>query len=427
SLLWGESYPAKYDDARLAYARLLETYGWSAPVVERMMKYFIRTDNLKETLSLRAWFDADAKRNLSAETTAELGGYLLDKRFADNKGVPDEYIDQIDKVYDVLLQAVYKDPSLPEAHYHLARYYKSLGNTADERITLENAIRLYENTQIETKLRRGYRIDSHLRYADVLINSREVMPAEDHLAKGVNLYEDAVERRLISPSPQYGKLYAGLGDIEYFVKSGNSDTALNFYQKAEQIGWNPPEMQYRMGAVYYYQEDWKNALLYFTASCEKLPSSQVNRRILFSLGNAALKHGNSFIAQGYYKRLIDLLDRQRVRLPVLLPNDNEEFLEVAQRLMYAYNNAGAACEMLAAQTGDRDYINQAINFYTQAENAWDSLTRNPDSMIRSTSQNLPFLNIRNIINPESNYEPQMELRIDRDFQETSVWEKIIGN
>jgi tetratricopeptide (TPR) repeat protein len=45
SLAWGEIDRSKYEDARFSYARLLERYGWTDPVVERMMKYFIRTDN----------------------------------------------------------------------------------------------------------------------------------------------------------------------------------------------------------------------------------------------------------------------------------------------------------------------------------------------------------------------------------------------
>jgi len=91
---WADSNPSKfydkYEDARFSYARLIEKYGWLPPVVERMMKYFIRTDNLKETLQLRVWFENDPKkRKLSTPTLAELGGYLLDKQLEKPSGVPD--------------------------------------------------------------------------------------------------------------------------------------------------------------------------------------------------------------------------------------------------------------------------------------------------------------------------------------------------
>ena len=325
SLAWGEIEPARYDDARFAYARLLELYGWdkNPQVVERMMLYFIRTDNLKETLYLREWFDANTKRKLSAATLAELGGYLLDKQLEETRGVPDEYLGQIDNVRSILLESVYADPSLPESHYHLSRYYHSLGNTHEERVTLEQAIRAFDNAQEESIRRLNYRINAHQRLADNLISTREFIPAEEQLVRGVNLYDNAIARRLLSPSPQYGRLHAGLGDLEYFTKTGDMESTLRHYHRAQQNGWAPPEMQYRMGSAYYQLEDWSNAQEYLFAASSRLPH---NRRILYALGNAAFKQGNYFAAQGYYSRLLDILEVQRARLPLLLPNDLPEFL-----------------------------------------------------------------------------------------------------
>ena len=387
-----------------------------------MMKYFIRTDNLKETLPLREWFEENPKkRPLSAETLAELGGYLLDKQLEEVRGVPNEYVDQIEGVRDLLLRAIQADPSLPEGHYHLARYYHKLGSAHEERVTLELAIRAFDNAREESIRRLGYRIDAHQRLADVLIDVREFFPAEEHLVKGINLYEDAVSRRLISRSPQYGRLYAGLGDLEYFVKTGDMEAALRFYHRSEQNGWAPPEMKYRMGSAYYQLEDWKNSLEYLFASSSGLP---LNRRVLFALGNAALKRGDYFAAQGYYNRLLDILETQRSRLPVLLPNDRPEYLELAERLMMARNNAGVASEMLAAQTGTRSYQTSALAFYAEANRAWDALTRDPRTMIRSGSAPLPFLNSRNALHPQTDYEPQIFIRIDRDALEPSIWEEL---
>ncbi|MDR0456363.1 MAG: tetratricopeptide repeat protein, partial [Treponema sp.] len=420
-LMWGEVDPSKYEDARYYYARLLEKYGWKAPVVERMMKYFIRTDNLKETLILKNWFDNNPKWELSAESMGELGGYLLDKQLEEARGVPNEYIEYIDGVRDLLLKAVYADPSLPEPHYHLARYYRNLGNTHEERVTLRIAVRTFDEAHEVSVRRLNYHIDAIQRYADVLINDREFIPAEEQLIKGINLYEDAVERRLISRSSQYGKLYAGLGDLEYFTKTGDMEAALRYYHRSEQNGWSPPEMKYRMGSAYYQLEDWRNALEYLFASSSSLP---LNRRILFALGNTALKRGNYFAAQGYYDRLLDILESQRVRLPVLLPNDRPEYLELAERLMMARNNAGVACEMLASQTGNRSYLTRAISFYAEAERAWDARTRDPRTMIRSGSTPLPYLNTRNALHPQTGYEPQIFIRIDREALENSPWEEL---
>jgi tetratricopeptide (TPR) repeat protein len=207
-LLWGEIDPARYEDARFNFARLLELDGWRAPVVERMMKYFIRTDNLGETLHLRRWFDSHPRLRLSAETLGELGGYLLDKKLEEVRGVPNEFIEHIGGVRDILLEAVHANPSLPEPHYHLARYYNSLGMTHEERVTLEVAIHAFNSAPEESVRRLHYRIDTHQRLADLLINAREFISAEEQLIRGINLYEDAVSRRVISRSPQYGRLYA---------------------------------------------------------------------------------------------------------------------------------------------------------------------------------------------------------------------------
>jgi tetratricopeptide (TPR) repeat protein len=433
SLAWADSDPVKYADkyeeARYAYARLLTLYGWQAPVVERMMKYFIRTDNLKEVLPLIDWFESSSKRQLSAPALAELGGYLLDKQLEEVRGVPNEYVESIQGVRALLLQAVRLNPSLPEPHYHLARYYNNLGNIHEERITLENAIRAFDNAKEESIKRRMYRIDTHLRYANLLINNKEFFPAEEQLVRGINLYEDFLSRRLISSSPLYGKLYAGLGDLEYFVKTGNMNMALNYYHRSEQNGWAPPEIQYRMGAAYYQLEDWRNALEYLFKASAELP---LNSRLLFALGNSTLKRGDYFAALGYYNRLLDILENQRSRLPVLLPNDRPEFLELGERLMMARNNAGVACEALAGQTGNNSYRSRALALYAESARAWDSITRNPETMIRlrpsdglnTPGVNLGFLNANNALRPAGPYEPVIFIRIDKDVLEPSRWEEL---
>jgi tetratricopeptide (TPR) repeat protein len=241
------------------------------------------------------------------------------------------------------------------------------------------------------------------------------------LVKGINLYEDAVSRRLIPRSPKFGRLYAVMGDLEYFTKVGDMEAALRFYHRSEQDGWAPPEMQYRMGVAYYQLENWRNSLEYLFAASKSLP---LNRRILFALGNAALKRGDCFAANGYYNRLLDILESQRARLPILLPNDRPEYLELAERLMMAQNNSGVASEMLAAQTGNRSYRTRALAFYAEANRAWDARTRDPRSMIRSGNTPLPFLNSRNALYPQQGYEPQIFIRIDREALENSYWEEI---
>jgi tetratricopeptide (TPR) repeat protein len=432
-LAWADSDPSKfydkYEDARFSYARLLETYGWQAPVVERMMKYFIRIDNLREVLYLRVWFENQRKSMLSAESLSELGGYLLDKQLEKPQGVPNPYVESIESVRDMLLEAIKKEPTLPEPHYHLARYHHNLGNAYEERLTLENAIRAFNLARTESVRRRLYRVDTHYRYANLLIENKEFFPAEEQVVRGIELYEDFLSRNLISASPQLGQLYAVKGDLEYFVKTGNMGAALTNYRLAERYGHAPPEIQYRMGCAYYQLEDWRNALEYLFKASSQLP---LNRRLLYALGNAAYKRGDYYAAQGYYTRLLDILESQRVRLPVLLPNDNPQFLELGERLMMARNNIAVVYEALAEQTGNREYRSRALALYADSSRAWDAITRNPDTMVRMRLAdspgvpgiNLGYLNASNALRPSRDYRPEIFIRIDRDVLEPSRWEEL---
>jgi tetratricopeptide (TPR) repeat protein len=433
-LLWADSDPDKYgdryEDARFSYARLIENFGQQPPIMERMLKYFIRTDNLKEVLYLRVWFENDPKkRRLSTSSVAELGGYLLDKQLEEVKGVPDMYVESIESVRDMLLQAVRQEPTLPEPHYHLARYYNNLGNTYEERLTLENAIRAFDLAKTETVSRRLNRVDAHFRYANLLTNNREFFPAEEQLVKGIQLFEDFLSRNLIPATPQLGKLYSAKGDLEYFVKSGDMRAALGDYRLAERYGYSPPEIQYRMGAAYYQLQDWRNSLDYLFKASAELP---LNRRLLYALGNVAYQRGDYFAAEGYYSRLLDVLESQRIRLPVLLPNDSPQFLELGERLMMARNNIGVVYEALAEQTGNRDYRSKAMALYAESSRAWDAITRNPETMTRirlietpgAPSINLGYLNANNALRSASSYRPEIFPRIDKDVTEPSYWEEL---
>jgi len=433
-MAWADSDPARfynrYEDARFSYARLLEKYGWQPSVVERMMTYFIRTDNLKEVLQLRVWFENDPKRRrLTPPSLVELAGYLLDKQLEKPTGVPNPYVESIESVRAMLLRAVGEDPYLPEAHYHLARYYHNLSNTYEERLTLENSIRAFDLAKQESVRRRLYRADTHYRYANLLINNREFFPADEQLVKGIALFEDFLNRNLIQASPQLGQMYSLRGDLEYFVKSGNMEAALRNYHIAERYGYSPPEVKYRMGAAYYQREDWRNALEYLFKASSELP---FNRRLLFALGNVTFNRGDYFAANGYYNRLLDMLEVQRVRLPVLLPNDNAQFLEVGERLMMARNNSGVVNEALADQTGNREYRAKAMTMYAESSGAWSAITRNPETMTRmrltdspgAPSINLGYLNANNALRPNSSYRPQIFVRIDRDVLEPSRWEEL---
>jgi len=431
NLEWGETDRSRYEDARAAYARLMEKYGRKDPYLEGMLKYFIRTDQLSEVLPLQAHFMSDPKkRKITVPTLAELGGYLLDKKFEASEGVPSEYADRIEGIRDVLLRAINEDRNYPESYYHLARYYHNYGSALEERQSLKDAIRTFDSAGKETPKRAMYRIDSHRRLAESLINTKEFFPAEEELIRGVRLYEDARARQVLKADPLFGRLYAGLGDLEFFVKDGNMEAALRFYQEAERNLWSPPEIRYRMGAAHYQLEQWEDALLRFFPLVSAMPA---NRRLLYALGNVSYLRGNYFAAQGYYNRLMDLLDAQRVRFPDLNPDNRPEAADLTERIMVVENNLGVTLEALTRISGDTSYRSRALGLFTNSIRAWDVLTRDPETMNRmrpfadlyGPGVNLAYLNVRAITLSQPNYDPQIFMRIDKDGLEPSPWEDLV--
>jgi len=421
NLAWGDLEPARYEEARKAFARYLEKYGQEDSVLERMLKYFIRTDNLAEVLPLQAYFMGSTKRKISGATLAEMGGYLLDKKLQDVKGVPDKNISKIEGLREVLERAIKTDSQLPEGYYHLARYFSKFGKQIDERIMLEKALSVFETAPELSGRRIGYHIDTFRRYALLLRNNKEFITAQAQLNEGLKIYENAVQRRVLTRSPEFGRLYADLADIEYF-SAGNYEAALKHYTTALANGWAPAEIQYRMGVIYYTQKAWAEALEKFFATSLDFP---LNRRLLFALGNTTYMRGDYHAAQGYYNRLLDILETERSRFPMLVPNDRPEHMELVERLMMARNNLAATLENLADETGNSKLRSQAFALYTESSRAWDLITRNPKSMVRSDSKNLAYLNTRNTLYPIKNYERQIYTNIDRDVLEPSLWEELL--
>jgi len=429
SLAWGEYEASRLEHAREYYARFMERYGRSDPLMERMLIYFIRTDNLEEVLSLRTYFMGSRNRNISSAALAELGGYFLDKRLERIRGVPNEFLDRIGGIREILLRAIQQNSMHPESYYQLARYYNYFENFYDERLTLDLAVRVFEAAREESPRRIRYHILTLARYGEVLIRSREFFPAEEVFIKGINLYQDGLSRRLLTRSPEFGKLYADMGDLEYFVKDGDMTNALDYYSLGEQNGWAPPEILYRMGVAHYQLRQWGPAQdRLFAAYREITP----NRRILYALGNVSYMRGNYFAAQGYYDRLLDILEADRSRLSPISATDDDKQLDLAERLMIVQNNLGVTLEGLTDRTGDSRYRSRARGLYADSQRAWDVLTRNPLSLTRmrpspditAPGVNPAFLNVQNSLRPVTDYEAQFFLRIDKDILEPSPWEDL---
>jgi tetratricopeptide (TPR) repeat protein len=198
--------------------------------------------------------------------------------------------------------------------------------------------------------------------------------------------------------------------------------------EAEANDWTTPEMQYRMGSAHYEKYQWGQALERFVKASSDIP---YNRRMLNSLGATAFMRGDFSLAKGYYDRLMGLLERERERFPMLMPDERADHLELVERLMVARNNLGVTLESLTESTGDNKYRARALGLYADSARAWDILSRNPQTMIRPQVEdmgnprtNQASLNSNNAFNPVPGYSPKIYTHIDKDVLEPSWWEEL---
>jgi tetratricopeptide (TPR) repeat protein len=427
----------KYEMARQHYARHLELYGWTDPVLERMLLYFIRADDLAEILPLQDYFMSHTNLKIRPSTLSETGAYFLDKQTEETRYVRDANIEKIEGVRDILLRAAEADPLLPDPHYQLARYYAMLGERNREREYLDNASRLFDNTRQESAKLIRARIDTEQRMAHVNRDRREFFSAEERRVKAASLYEDAVDRRIFRPSSRFGNIYADLGDLEYFTKfsddsrRGNWQEAITYYLRAEESGYSTTEMQYRLGASYYNLSDFRRAEERFF---EVSTRTQPNRRVLNALGNVSFLRGNLSAAESCFSKLVTTLEAERLRITDFRADDMPEHRDLAERIMIAQNNLGAVYQTLAERSGNSRYRTRALALYSDASRAWDYFARDPETFIRPglsdfslPTVGLPYLNTGNILYPASDTNAEIFMNIDRDMPEPSPWETLLSN
>jgi tetratricopeptide (TPR) repeat protein len=424
----------KYEVARQNYARHLEIYGWNDPVLERMLRYFIRADNLSEILPLQEYFMAQKKLTIRPATLTELGAYLLDKQTEQTRYVRDANVENIEGVRDILLRSADADPLFPETHYHLARYYAMLGERNREQQYLDNASSLFDGAREESAGRIRARIDTEQRAARLSRDRRAFFAAEERLVKAASLYEDAIERRVFRPSPRFGSIYADLGDLAYFTQfsedsqPGNWREAITYYLRAEESGYSATEMHYRLGSSYYHLSDFRRAEeRFFRVSTETPP----NRRVLHALGNVSFLRGNFSAAESYFSRLVSMLQAGRLRITDFSADENPAHRDLIERLMIAQNNLGAVYQTLAERDGRSPYRTRALALYSDASRIWDNLSRDRATFTRPgladlsiPTVSLPYLNTANTLYPVPAAKPEIFITIDRDMLEPSPWDTL---
>jgi Cobalamin biosynthesis protein CobT (nicotinate-mononucleotide:5, 6-dimethylbenzimidazole phosphoribosyltransferase) len=375
---WGEEEPTKYEDARRTYATLLERYGDMDEYLERMLLYFIRVDKEREVLPLKSHFLADPKKiTLSAPVLAELGGYLLDKN-------------RLDDVRGILLEAAKKDPSVPESHYNLARYYRRTDSPEEERKALDKAVQSFAALPGLGGARAGRYIDSLVWRGRFLVRDKEWVGAERDYAAAAAEYEKALELRRVKKSGRFAEAYAGLGDVAFWQRDDLA-AALAYYDRAEADGYSSPDMDYRRGNMLYRMGRYAESLerFYGAAQAVKKPSPYLD----YAFGSALLARKDYFAAEAYFRKVAKAMDTLLAGQGEPMPQESLSQAEALVLDMRAQNNLGVALYRSASRSGDARRRNEAMSVLGAATKLYDQAAQAPALLQGPEGRDLPLANM----------------------------------
>ncbi len=398
---WAEEDPTQYENARLAYARLIERFGQTDELLSRMLRYFIRTDNLDQAVVLKDVFQNDPRATINPEIYAELAGYLIDNG-------------QLSDVEDILFRVLDVDNTLPEVHYELARYYEEIDATGEEELALNTARLLLSETEPLTSRYRGMLIDTHTRIGENQYAAANYLDAQESFTSAIQLYEEGLRRRVLQPNSVFARSFARLGDIFYYV-AREYDQALLQYDRAEETGYDTPDLDYRQGFIYYRQGVTEQALQEFREA-ELDPVAQTNA-LLWAMANTHYVRGSYFAAEAFYRELLDRVERQRDSIDRIDVEEDPTHRSVIEYLFKGYNNLGVTLQVLSEQTGSSEQYSDGLVYLTQSTELAENYQRDPDTLTRTEDRNLAFLNQREALYPTPEYEFRIYNQIPEDLDD----------
>ena len=415
-LEWGETDFSKYEQARQTYSDLIQLYGATDLYMSRMLRYFIRTDKLKNVIELKSRF-YPREKSLEAKDWTELSGYLLDKLYG-KLSRSDEYLRaKIEDVKAMLDIAEKKDSKNPLAHYNLARYFIRNSNFESARRKLLVALDCFDKLSVRTKKSVYSEIDACRLLGELYTDLSQYIKAQEAYTRGIDLFQRENEKNGLEGDLNTGILYADMGDIEYFI-SGDMDAALKNYEYSVLNKNSTPTVNYRIGVINYNKQNYENALTFFIKALEKKDADQ---NLLLAAGNTLALRGDNFAAQGYYNRLLSLLNEEKAHHALLFPQAKEDDAQLVEMILKTTNNLGVVLNKIARQTGNSQMNGKSFECFVESIRAWDALTRNQETMVRLGGSNLALQNSKYISASMAEFEPA----IYTDIPRTLVGEKVL--
>ena len=414
-LEWGtEKDPSKLENAKEQYLKLLQLYKPNDLYNSRMMRYYIRSDNLQQVLAYQKMFEANEK-SLSADDWTELSGYLLEKLYGPMSPSEEPLRYKIEGLRKLLQRAVSLNPDNPTALYNLANYYINTNEIRYVESTLKKSIDKY-NSATQLKKRDIYKyIDAYRLQGENYVKLNDYLQAQEQYTNGITLYITEKENAAFEGNEKIGKMYADLADINYLLAGDYDNAAIN-YKNSVDLGYDNATIRYRLGYMSYKKKNYQEALGSFMKAGE---NNIKERNLLFAMGNTLALRSDDYAAEGYYEQLISQLD-QEVSLAggSMFPQNNADHHDIVTLYMYAANNFGVILHRLAARTGDSQKNAQSIVQLQQSVRAWDSLTRNQTTMLRLEGSNLAEENIKYVTHPVVDFEPSIYLDIPKTLSDS---------
>ena len=415
---WAREDSEKYEKARQTYSSLINMYGVKDVFLSRMMKYFIRTDKLKEVLPLKEHFVKNLGR-LDMEELTELGSYLVAKRYEDDGRTPDHLGEGIDDVREILESALKREKENANANYNMGRFFLYNRELGRAEYYLSNSVNLYKNSSNLTSESLMNNVDAMRLYGEILTEQKEYLRAQEAYAEAISVYQQYSQNRLLSSNKNIGKLYQDYGDVNYFI-SGDLNRALMAYTMASKEMNDSPSIQYRIAYIHYQNKNYEAAMKsLLLAHSEK----QKDKNLLYGLGNTLYKRGSYGVAQGYYERLMEILEAERSRKNIFFPYSRPDHNDFVNEYMRASNNLAVILNKLAMQDGNSENNGRAMALFGESSRAWDALTRNQQTMVASKAVSLAYLNTQNIMKPRANFDAE----IYSDIPKTLEGERVLQN
>lgn len=412
-LEWGtEEDPSKLDLAYNEYMHLVqESKDVKNEYHARLMRYYVRTDNLKEVLQYKEMF-YPIEKSLGGDDWTEMSGYLMDKLYGELLPQEEYLRTSIEDVHSMLKRAVKFSPENPISRYNMSRYYINTDDTAIAIENLKKTLTLFEKAK-NLKKRDVYKnINTFRLLGEQYINEREYILAQKTLSDGIDFFEDKNSLSALESDKNVGIMYADMGDLNYFI-SGDLDAAQRYYTKSIENKNDCATLRYRVGYIDYTNKDYENAFVNFVA-CSAEKENDIN--LLLSLANTLSLREDDFAGTGYYERLLKNLDFEFSKKAVVFPQIDDEDTELVENYMKASNNLGVSQFRLARQTGNSRLNGESIYNFQNALRAYDALTRNPVTMVRIGGTNLAEQNIKYVTSPIKTYEPAIYTDIPRTLQ-----------